>query len=84
MAVSRVENAVLGKGTLIRKEDKAYEVRYIYSLSEQPSTKVDTSNSHSFPSPAPSRDGGVEYAHRAELVIPTCGLETGCMQRFGY
>jgi hypothetical protein len=42
MAVSGVENAVLGKGTLTRKEDKALEVRYRYSLSEQASTKLDT------------------------------------------
>jgi hypothetical protein len=34
IAVSRVENAILGKGTLIRKEDKVYEVRYMYRLSE--------------------------------------------------
>jgi hypothetical protein len=44
MAVSVVESAVICEGTLIRKEDKAYEVMYMYRLSEQPSTKVDTSN----------------------------------------
>jgi hypothetical protein len=30
MAVYGVENAVVGKGTLIRKEDKVEEVRYLY------------------------------------------------------
>jgi hypothetical protein len=42
MAVSGYENAVLGKDTLIRKEDKTYEVRCMFSFSEQTSTKFDT------------------------------------------
>jgi hypothetical protein len=40
MGVSGVENANLGKGTFIRKEDKTEEVQYLYSLSKQPSTKL--------------------------------------------
>jgi hypothetical protein len=42
MAVSGIENAVLGKGTLIKKKIKRRKWGSCTRLSEQPSTKVDT------------------------------------------